>query len=263
MPEKRSNSTQTDWSMIAAAVAENVDTSAAEEAMEGLARRYWPAVYAYVRSTGRDVHEAADLTQGFICDVVIARRLFEVADPSRGRFRALLLTALRNYLASESRSSRRRQPSSSGARSSAQPSAHSATPRKREPFNLFLSDLDRCEPETSPSPEAAFAAQWTALLVRSVLEKVREGCLKDGLEPHWTIFEYRVVRPLLLGDEPTPYHVLAERLELSETAHGPNMMVTVKRRFAKAMYLEVCTTVEGAAQAEGELFELLRDIERQ
>ncbi len=50
------------------------DQEAAADALERLVRRYWSAVYAYVRRSGRDVHEAADLTQGFVCDIIISRR---------------------------------------------------------------------------------------------------------------------------------------------------------------------------------------------
>ena len=115
----------------------------------------------------------------------------------------------------------------------------------------------------SPSPETAFAAQWTALMVRHVLDRVRESCMKDGLEAHWVVFEHRVVRPMLFGEKPTPYSILSQRLDLREGIHGPNMMITVKRRFARALYREVCSTVETSVDAEGELFELLRDLERQ
>ena len=66
--------------------------------MERLVRRYWSAIFAYIRRSGRDVHEAADLTQGFVCDILISRRLCDSADPNRGRFRTLLLRAIQNYL---------------------------------------------------------------------------------------------------------------------------------------------------------------------
>jgi RNA polymerase sigma-70 factor (ECF subfamily) len=85
---------RTDWSLIQ-------EAASGEEqkiALERLSRRYWPAIYAYIRATGRDVHEAADLSQGFVCDVMLGRNIFETADQKRGRFRSLLLTAIRNYL---------------------------------------------------------------------------------------------------------------------------------------------------------------------
>jgi hypothetical protein len=40
------------------------------------------------------------------------------------------------------------------------------------------------------------------------------------------------------------------------------MMITVKRRFVRALYVEVGRTVIDPAQVEDELHELLRDLER-
>ncbi|MCH8165347.1 MAG: sigma-70 family RNA polymerase sigma factor, partial [Planctomycetes bacterium] len=98
-------SSHTDWSLIVEAG--HTDEQGAGDALERLMRRYWPAVYAYIRSTGRDVHESADLTQGFVCDVIISRRLCAGADPHRGRFRNLLLSAVKNYLRQQHRHERR------------------------------------------------------------------------------------------------------------------------------------------------------------
>ena len=55
------------------AEAGQLDEEAAAAALDQLVRRYWPAVYAYIRRCGRNVHEAADLTQGLVCDVMISR----------------------------------------------------------------------------------------------------------------------------------------------------------------------------------------------
>ena len=107
-------SSHTDWSMIADAA--QVDEKAAAAALDQLVRRYWSAVYAYIRKCGSSVHEAADLTQGFVCDVMIARRLCAAADPDRGRFRTLLLSSLRNYLQQEHRRELRVRSSQGGAR---------------------------------------------------------------------------------------------------------------------------------------------------
>lgn len=253
---------QTDWSMIAAAIistSDAPDSEAAEragEAMERLARRYWPAVYAFIRRSGRDVHEAADLTQGFICDVVLGRRLFDLADRKRGRFRSLLLTSLQNYLRRDFAERRLKGLRARGKAGLSRRSHH------RPIFAINVEDIDTLEPCESPTPEAAFAQQWSAALVRSVLERVRQSCMDSGLEAHWTIFEHRVVRPMLFGEKPTPHSILVERLDLDSASQASNMMITVKRKFARALYLEVCATIDDAGAAEGELLELLRDLER-
>lgn len=222
--------------MIADAARSGEPVSA--EAMERLVRRYWPAVYAFIRRSGRDVHEAADLTQGFVCDVLISGRLCDAADPERGRFRALLLCAVQNYLRQRHRQEKRRR-----------------GPGK----DRAISDDG---PASAETPEDAFCYQWSATLVRRVLAAVRSACQSDGLSRHWTVFEERVARPMLLGETPTEYALLVDRLRLKDESQAANMMITVKRRFVRALLEEVGTTLSRPEDAGEELRELLRDLER-
>lgn len=233
-------SSHTDWSMVAQAGQD--DEQARATALERLVRRYWPAVFAYIRSTGRDFHSAADLTQGFVCDVIISRRLCAVADPTRGRFRALLLAALKTYLRER----------------------HRHDTRKRRAGNLWAASMpiEVTEPGPDRTPDQAFSRQWSATLVRRVLDRVRAGCLADGLDAHWEVFEQRVVRPMLFDDQPADYAGLVERLGLKDTTQAANMMVTVKRRFASTLSDEVGQTVADPDQIDDEIGVILRDLER-
>lgn len=219
----------------------------AADAMDQLVRRYWPAVYAYIRSTGRDIHEASDLAQGFVCDVILGRGLFHHADPGRGRFRTLLLTSLKNYMTEVHRHDSRKK----------------RAPQDRPALPIEQADIDAAETQFSTSPDAAFVAQWNATMIRRVLERVRAGCLAAGMDAHWTVFEARVVKPLLFGEPRGNYAKLVDRLELSSAAQAANMMLTVKRRFARELYAEVSQTVSDPMQTDDELRELLRELERQ
>jgi RNA polymerase sigma-70 factor (ECF subfamily) len=239
-----SGSSQTDWSMIADV--SRPDEEAAADAMERLVRRYWSAIFAYIRRSGRNVHEAADLTQGFVCDIIISRRLCDHADPNRGRFRTLLLRAIQNYLRERHRRERRGRAADASMR----------------PLPLGDSDWALADAGSHETPEEAFSYHWSATLVRQVLSTVRAGCQADGLDPHWTVFESRVVRPLLFDEPPTDYPILVERLELKDESQAANMMITVKRRFVRALYYEIGQTVSDPRQVEDELHELLKDLER-
>jgi DNA-directed RNA polymerase specialized sigma24 family protein len=235
---------ETDWSMIFRAAHGGRESAA--EAWDQLARRYWPAIYAYIRTSGRDVHQASDLTQGFVCDVMVGRQLLASADPTRGRFRTLLLSALRNYLVQQHRH---------------------ATRQKRSPQTGKLLELDGDAPlmvdlNTDDSPEAVFSAQWGALLVRRILDGVRADCTKEGLGAHWTVFESRVVRPMLHGEKPTDYASLVDRLNLKDAGQAANMMITIKRRVARALAREVSATVGDPAEVTEELHALMRALER-
>ena len=236
-----SGASHTDWSMIAQTT--DADGQVAADALERLVRRYWSAVYAYIRRTGRDVHAATDLTQGFVCDIIISRRLCDYADPQRGRFRTLLLGAVQNYLREQHRHDLRQRTFGVDMR-----------PLPLEPWPDQAS--------SDETPEQAFCHHWSATLVRQVLTDVRVQCEKDGLDAHWVVFEHRVVRPMLLDEPPTAHAALVERLHLKDESQAANMMITVKRRFARALYQEIGRTVADPSQIEDELHELLRDLEQ-
>ena len=238
-----SSSSRTNWALIHDAA--HGDPLPASEAVEKLVRRYWPAVYAYIRRSGRNVHEASDLTQAFVCDVILGRSLFAHADPQRGRFRSLLMAALKNYM-----HERRRH----DTREKRAPSA--------KPLRLDNAEIAATQTAWTRSPEHAFCAQWNAMLIRDVLDRVYEGCVNAGLEAHWHVFEARVVRPMLLGEKRTAYARLVERLELADAAQAANMMITVKRRFVVALVQEIARTVSDPMQVEDELRELVHDLER-
>ena len=239
-----SETSHTDWSMIRNAA--HGEPEEAADAWEKIGRRYWPAIYAYIRSSGKGVEESADLTQGFICDVLIGRELVHVADPKRGRFRSLLLKALKNYIIEQHRRS---------------------TTRRRSPEGSSVIDLDPQLLADIPvsnegQPDAAFDAQWGATLIRRVLERVRQSCVEEELTAHWKVFEARVVKPLLMGQAPVGHGQLVDMLSLKDAAQASNMMITVKRRFAKALIQEVGRTVGDPSQIEDELHELRRVLEQ-
>ncbi len=72
-------------------------------ALEQLLRSYWSPVYAFIRRQGYSGHDASDLTQEFLSQVVLGRDLVGRATPERGRFRAFLKQALRNFLIDQHR----------------------------------------------------------------------------------------------------------------------------------------------------------------
>jgi DNA-directed RNA polymerase specialized sigma24 family protein len=231
----------TNWAMIFDA---RSDSPQAAEALEQLVRRYWPAVYAYVRGAGSNVHESADLTQSFVCDVILSRQLFHRADPKRGRFRSLLLTALQNFLCERHRHETR------GKRAPL-----------TKPVQLDEATMARVDARQGITPEQAFSIQWHTTLILHVLERLKQECCSGGFAPHWNVFEARVVRPLLFGDKRVPYATLVERLNLKDSAQAANMMVMVKRRFVRTLIDEVASTVADPAQVEDELRALLHDVE--
>jgi len=248
------SSSHTNWALIMDA--SNPDAEHAAHARERLVRRYWPAVYAYIRRTGRTVDDAAELTQGFVCDVILGNNLFGKAKPAKGSFRAFLLTCLKNFLREQHRDAHaaKRSPRFPGSGAGAGPGA-AAT------FQMRDADLADADPHPSHSPEQAFSAQWARRVVHRVLDRVHRDCLAGALEVHWRVFEARIARPMLTNQPSATYASLVNSLALRDAAQAANMMITVKRRFARAMLQEVAHTVSNPKETEDELRALLRDLE--
>ena len=89
----------TRWSVVLAA-AGGAPSEQADRARAELCAGYWYPLYAYVRRRGYAAEDARDLTQAFFARL-LERQVLASADPARGRFRSFLLTALKNFLASE------------------------------------------------------------------------------------------------------------------------------------------------------------------
>ena len=87
----------TRWTMVVAAGEKQ--TPAAQVALAELCQAYWYPLFAYVRRrTGEEA--ARDLTQAFFA-WLLEKNSLTAADRTRGRFRAFLLTTLKNFLSNE------------------------------------------------------------------------------------------------------------------------------------------------------------------
>src|SRR6185503_5357853 len=70
------------------------DLESRRQALHKLLHMYWRPIYVYVRRKwGKSNEDAKDLTQGFVASI-LEKEFFQEADRDRGRFRALLRTAL-------------------------------------------------------------------------------------------------------------------------------------------------------------------------
>ena len=88
----------TRWSVVLAAQATSQPGGA--EALAFLCQVYWPMLYAYVRRRGYSIEDSQDLTQAFFSRLLEKQYLGQ-AQRERGRFRAFLFTAFKNFLANE------------------------------------------------------------------------------------------------------------------------------------------------------------------
>lgn len=146
----------TRWSLILAA---SEDTPDARDALDTLCRTYRPAVLAYVRGHGVPRADAEDLTQGFFARLV-EKRLHATADPSRGRFRVYLRTALHNFMIN----------------------AHEReTARRRRPEQMVEQDPDELPTESGADlPDVAFERAWALTVVNRALQRLRAEAKAAG-----------------------------------------------------------------------------------
>ena len=86
----------TRWSLILAA--RGRADPRAREALAALCGAYWYPLYAFIRRRGHDPDQAQDLTQEFFTRF-LREGFLDTVDPGRGRFRAFLLAACKNFLA--------------------------------------------------------------------------------------------------------------------------------------------------------------------
>ena len=219
----------TRWSMLIAA---RDDPAAARAALEHLCQAYRPVVLAVVRRRVGSHAQAEDLTQSFFA-ALIERRFETRADPLRGRFRSLLLTALTRFL-SNAEAARR-----------AQFRGADLTDSLDDEAGLVAADAD-------PDPEGVFLRHWALTVVDRALTALREEARAAGKLPLFdALREYLVESPD--GDD---YARLAAQFGMRNNT----LAVAVHRlrqRLRACVRAELAETVACDADVEAEL-EILR-----
>jgi len=131
------------------------DAEQARHALESLCRTYRPPVYAYIRGHRYTTESAEDLTQAFFARF-IEQGYYLKADPLRGRFRALLLTALKRFLSD----------------------VLDQEKTLKRGGNAQVRSLDSLADDSglqdAETPEIAFHRSWAHTVVKGALRKLRE-----------------------------------------------------------------------------------------
>ncbi|MCO6047340.1 ECF-type sigma factor [Aeoliella sp. ICT_H6.2] len=228
----------TQWSIVLAAG--QPEDSDARAALSQLCEAYWYPLYAYVRRRVKNVADAQDLTQAFFVHLLeqgaVAR-----ADRVRGRFRAFLLTAIKNFLANEWQKQ------------------HA---EKRGGRRLKLSlDLDageskfRLEPSHELTPEKLFERRWVTTMLDRVLKRLQAELDDAGKQEH---FEY--LKAGLMGDaEAVDYQQASEALSISPEA-AKQAAYRLRKRYRQLFREEVARTVADETEVDEEIGRLLASM---
>jgi RNA polymerase sigma-70 factor (ECF subfamily) len=220
----------THWSLVLAAGREGTPRSA--EALAELCGKYWPPVYAYVRRRVADVHEAQDLTQEFFARLLEKQALGK-ADPQRGRFRAFLLTAVKNFLANER------------DRADAQKRGGG---RAVLPFDFAATDSRlSAEPADTMTPERLFDRQWAVLLLETALARLRAEYDEAG---KGTLFER--LKGGLSGEAGLPLAEIARALDMTEAA-VKSAAHRLRKRYRELLRGEVSETMADGEDIDDEI----------
>lgn len=228
----------TRWTMVNAAGGPGDDRASA--ALAELCEIYWPPLYGYLRGRGYPPEEAQDLTQGFFARLLETQAI-RSADPTRGRFRAFLLTALKRFVINE---------------------YERATAERRGGRHLHF-QLDLTEAERAfaaahrleETPDRLFDRKWAAIVLERALARLRAEYAAAGKGHVATaLLPYLTESTDLLS-----YRTVAVDLGLSEGA----VKVAVHRlrqRYGVMLRAEVAETVSGEQEVDAELRDLLKAI---
>lgn len=204
---------ETMWSMINLASSEA--RTGSREHMGRLLETYWQPMYAHVRYKRVEHQRAEDLVQEFSLQI-LDNDLLTIADPAKGKFRTLLLTALDRFVVSRFRYE---------------------TAAKRAPeksTSLEAAEVDITESEAPPA-SAAFDRAYALDVIAQVLSKMKEECEASSEEARWNVFEQRVVGPMLDNADVPDYATLAEMYKLKDEKAAMNLLVTAKRQFTRIL----------------------------
>jgi DNA-directed RNA polymerase specialized sigma24 family protein len=235
----------TSWALVLSARGSRAD-------LEVLLRAYWSPVYAFIRAKGFSHHDASDMTQEFLAEVLVGRDLIAKADPMRGRFRSFLKSALRNFLIDQ-----HRRASAKRAAPSTPISSVDAGPEAIDPASIDQGTA-RGRRSAGGDPATAFDRQWAAAVLALTIERTEAACKQDGMEQQWAAFRAVILAPLSSRVKSPPMDELAERLGAASPAQVSNMIQTVKRRFRRTLQQVVAETVTDPNDIESELAALQR-----
>ena len=222
---------ETAWSVV---IATGATTPArAQTAMAELCRIYWRPIYAYLRRSGYDTHDAQDLTQSFFQHLLENETLRRVSR-EKGRFRSFLLGALKLCLADEQA---RRQTLKRGGRI-----------QFISTDELEAEELHHLRAHHEAAPDEILDARWAGVVLERALDNVRAEC---AAEDKADLFE--ALSPFLVGTKPhVSYQEVADRMNLGLGA-VKTLIYRLRRQFATAVRREIMQTVSAPHEVDDEL----------
>jgi RNA polymerase sigma factor (sigma-70 family) len=227
----------TRWSLILSGADSEGGERQTRAALAELCRIYWRPIFFFITRRGYSAEDAEDLTQDFFARILKDDWL-QKADPSRGRFRSLLLKSLQNFLIDAADRSHARKRGGDVSFVSWDPWMAEG----RSELTLSMEALN------SWPAERVFDAGWAATVVERALRRLREECESKG---RLRVFE--TLSPYLRAErDDLSYRILAAKLRVPE-ATVKKLLYHIRQRYRFLLRDEVAQTVADSADVEDEL----------
>ncbi len=221
----------THWTVVLAAGKRH--TTQSDAALEELCRTYWFPLYAYVRRRGHTKEDAEDLVQAFFARF-LAKNYLAGLNEERGRFRAFLLAALKNFLVNEWKHASRKKRGGGATALSLDWSAADTQ------FQVAST--------TEPSPDKAFDREWAIALLGKVVERLQSECEAEGRAKQFA--ELKVF--LTAGKGALSHADAAKKLGLDEPAVRV-IVHRLRKRYRELLRAEIANTLSDPSQVDEEM----------
>ncbi len=218
----------TDWSLLA-----NAASPSREREVKYLIGRYGEALRLFAQLQWRlTPDQAAEVTQAFVADKLLEKRLLEQADRARGRFRTLLLASFTRFAIDRWRKDRR------GIEARAL-DAHALA--------SVADEHTRC-----------FERTWAHEVLRLAVEQTRQELTAKQKVVFWLVFARQVLAPAFDDERPLPYNEVVKQFQFETPGQAMNALVTAKRVFRRKLTALLGRETPATLDLEEELRELWR-----
>lgn len=211
-----------------------------QRAFEDLCQSYWRPLYTYARSGGHSIHDAEDLTQGFLSQLLTRGDLGPLT-PDKGQLRRFLKASFQNFITDEIRKGNR---------------------QKRGGPSAEWVDLESAERQyqrllsIAATPEEAFDRHWGRIVLQRALQALRQRFQARGRADLFIELE-----PFLgSDDQPPAYREIAQRIGQTENTVAAAVS-RMRREFRELLRQEIADTLGDDESIDEELQYLLRVID--
>ncbi len=220
----------TRWSLVMGA--QEGDERTRSKALAELCELYWYPLYAYVRRRGLGPADAEDATQGFFCELLSKDRV-RLFSEEKGKLRAYLLTAMKNYLRDLWKAANREK--RGGGRAPISFEAELAEERYAH------------EPAGIETPERLFEVRWALTVLERVFERVRHEYKRLGKGELFEAFKGQ-----LAGEREVSFREIGEQLGINE-GNARVTLFRMRKLYRRYLEEEIAETITENESIEEEI----------